>query len=252
MSKASIRRKTLSIRRKTMFIRQKPSTDLSLEKFYQHLGMQLAKLIKPLPISPNNITLSKIPIGTLIFYFLYSQHFISAGFAIILYKTFDKLDGALARVTKKTSLLGAWLDLLIDRIIWCTTLFGIAIAAARINQNAAPYILLALVFFLNGLFQNLTFFNKKQKSNWTAKKTILKSKFNNFKIPIAYELLFSFYYLFDQFTAFALFLEKPLLKTFNINTIFVLLIVYNFFFISACGYVIISQYVTLNKLKNLK
>lgn len=235
-----------------IYIKVKPQTDLIIEKFYQYLGTSLAKLVQFSPITPNEITLLKVPVGFCIFAFLISNLFISAGLAIILWKILDKLDGALARQTKKMSTFGAWLDLLIDRFVWGISLFGIAAASARINQNNLPLILLALVFFLNIIFQNLTFLNTDQKSNWTTKKTALKSKFNALNIPFAYELVFSFYYLFDQFIAAALFIQKPVLKTFNINTIFILLLLYSVFFAVACLYVIISQYFTLKNQKSEK
>jgi len=233
-------------------INVKPQTDLLIEKFYQNLGTYLAKVIRFIPITPNGVTLLKIPVGICIFVFLISNSFISAGLSIILWKTLDKLDGALARLKKKSSVFGAWLDLLIDRFVWGISLFGIAIAAARINENNLPLILLALVFFLNIIFQNLTFLNTDQNSNWTSKKTALKSKFNALNITFAYELVFSFYYLFDQFTAAALFLQKPILKAFNINTIFILLLLYSLFFAVSCLYIIISQYFTLKNQKSEK
>lgn len=230
-------------------IKTKPQTDLFVEKFYQDLGTRLAKVIRLIPITPNGVTLLKIPVGIGIFAFLISGSFINAAFAIILWKILDKLDGALARQTKKISAFGAWLDLLIDRFVWGISLFGVAIAAAKINQNALPIYLLALVFFLNIVFQNLSFLNADQSSNWTLKKTSLKAKFISLHIPFIYEIIFSFYYLFDQFTAAALFIQKPLMATFNINSIFVLIILYNLFFTVACLYVIISQFFILKKSK---
>lgn len=230
-----------------IYIKTKPQTDLRLEKFYQLLGLQLASIVKFLPVSPNSVTLSKIPLGLLIFQLLYSQSFTASALAIILYKILDKLDGALARITKKTSVFGAWLDLLIDRIVWGLILFGVAIASARINQNELPYLLLALAFFLNILFQNLTFLNKKQKLNWSVKKTFIKSKFKLAKFDLAFELIFSFYYLFDQFLALALFLQNPVKLIFNFNLIFIVLIAYNLFFLFATSFVIFSQARTSRK-----
>lgn len=235
-----------------IYIKVKPQTDLLIEKFYQNIGAGLAKLMRFFPVTPNGVTLLKIPVGFCIFAFLISNLFINASLAIILWKILDKLDGALARQTKKMSAFGAWLDLLIDRFVWGISLFGIAIAAAKINQNTFPLILLALVFFLNIIFQNLTFLNTDQNTNWASKKTTLKSIFNALKIPFAYELIFSFYYLFDQFIVAALFMQKPLLNAFNINAIFILLLLYSLFFAVACLYVIISQYLTLKNQKGDK
>lgn len=210
----------------------KPPTDLKLEKIFQKIGLGIARKIRYWPITPNQVTLLKIPIGASFFYCIFIEKFYLAGFTIVLWKIMDKVDGALARITKKTSNFGAWLDMLLDRILWSTMLFALTLRSYQDTKSLTVWIVLSFILFLNLIFQNLFYlnFNFSKKFSLSDQKQKFKK---SLKIHLIYEAIFSFYYLFEEFVAVALILYIPIKNILQINTIAILLYSYAAFFVAA-------------------
>lgn len=97
-------------------------------QFEQHVREAVAQLVRRTiaraPITPNTLTV----IGTLMTIatvpLISRGYFLAAGLALILTSVFDMLDGALARVTQRTSAFGAFLDSALDRYSDALLLFG--------------------------------------------------------------------------------------------------------------------------------
>lgn len=76
-------------------------------------------------ISPNTITLFSLLTGISIFPALYFQQTIIALMLLMISGYLDTLDGALARATQQTSSSGTVFDIMSDRIVECSIVFGL-------------------------------------------------------------------------------------------------------------------------------
>jgi phosphatidylglycerophosphate synthase len=74
-------------------------------------------------------------------------YLIIAGILLYFSKVFDSVDGQLARVTKRTSDKGAWLDNIVDRFKEITIIFAITFALFQQTSNGQVWIygILALI-----------------------------------------------------------------------------------------------------------
>lgn len=86
-------------------------------------------LFLKLRLSANVATITSGTIGTLAGVLIWKGHFLIAGILIIAHQILDIVDGNLARLTKTSSKLGAFLDLQFDRIVRISLLFGILFGA---------------------------------------------------------------------------------------------------------------------------
>lgn len=75
--------------------------------------------------TPNVATILSGICGSLAGYFIYSGNYLVAGTLIVIHQTLDIVDGNLARLTKKSSPLGAKLDLHFDRVVRTSLLLGV-------------------------------------------------------------------------------------------------------------------------------
>lgn len=221
-------------------------TDLFLEKFYRYLGVKVAGTLKTLPISPNQITLTRIFLGAGIFYLLaFSEKFLLVSALIALWKIADKTDGALARITGKGSKFGGWLDTLMDRVFWGVTLLGVTIAVYKDTHNALPWLLLFAIVFGHTLFQNFTFLTTGEHPivNWsTRRKSLQQTVRRRLRTTILYQTVFSIYYLSDQVVMLALLMNSPVKNAVGLDTLLLTLLLFALFFAAASIYVIYNQY----------
>lgn len=222
---------------------QKPQTDLVLESAYQLLGKNIAKLLKNTSITPNQVTLTKIPIGILLILLANSNRLVELALTIILWKVLDKTDGALARIKKRETKFGAWLDMFLDRILWGIMLFSVSLITAKQLNNNYPWLILSAIFFTAFIFNNLTFINLEEITKWKKEKNFFKDKLPGF----FYQSIFSFYYLFDQFTALSLLLYNPIKAFSNLNIIHINLIIYLSFFTLSILFICLRNYQKLIK-----
>jgi len=94
---------------------------MSVDNISRKIGLFFSRI----PINPNTWTILSIIPGVLGFFALvYQQMFL--GFVLFLISGFfDAIDGGVARVTRKVTKLGGYLDGIIDRIIEGLLLFGL-------------------------------------------------------------------------------------------------------------------------------
>ena len=99
------------------------------------LSYLIVKPLHQLKVSPNVITVAGLALGALTWA---KAQFVSAIFLVLLSLIADGIDGSLAIVSKKTSLWGAALDSVVDRVVeffWALTFYRVG----------APVIVLSLI-----------------------------------------------------------------------------------------------------------
>lgn len=113
----------------------------TLEKIEAKTGRFFSKV----PFSPNEYTLSTIVFAFFAFYFLIKTNFLFATALYLLAVFFDFVDGALARIKKKETKRGAYLDTICDRYVEGIILIGfLFLTLPEIIFAAKIWIFLAL------------------------------------------------------------------------------------------------------------
>ena len=92
-----------------------------------HLAEPVARVIAKTRVTPNAITLFGFALNIGIACLLATGHLFLSGFLVLFAGIFDLLDGALARVTGKSTKFGALLDSTIDRYSEAVLLFGLLV-----------------------------------------------------------------------------------------------------------------------------
>ncbi len=95
---------------------------------FRELSIKIGIAFSRLRLSPNQWTLLSIVPALASVYFLAGSQFLYAALLILLSAFMDMIDGSVARVTGKTSKLGAYLDTLMDRYIEFIVVFGLLLA----------------------------------------------------------------------------------------------------------------------------
>jgi CDP-diacylglycerol---glycerol-3-phosphate 3-phosphatidyltransferase len=115
-------------------------------------AQRLAQLLARLPITPNQVTIT----GTL---FTFGAavlaglgHLRGAGVVLAISGTFDILDGALARATKRSYPYGAFLDSTFDRYSECAIYVGMAAYFLDRGGPLMRWVVLACMIALAGSF----------------------------------------------------------------------------------------------------
>ncbi len=90
---------------------------------------KVGKVFGRLPINPNGWTLLSIAAALASFYFLLQENFIPAAFLFAIAAFLDIVDGSVAKINNKASVLGAYLDTISDRYVEFVIIFGLFFAA---------------------------------------------------------------------------------------------------------------------------
>jgi phosphatidylglycerophosphate synthase len=112
-------------------------------------GFPAAKALLPfvsrIPfISPNKVTVGAFflhVLGCLSLFIAYPYHFFVAGIALIIAFICDDLDGQLARYTKRTSVIGEYLDKVLDLLKVYILLLALAYAVYLTSHQILPLLL---------------------------------------------------------------------------------------------------------------
>jgi CDP-diacylglycerol--glycerol-3-phosphate 3-phosphatidyltransferase len=91
----------------------------------QRVGRLPALLLAKAGIGPNAITTTGLAISIVVAWVLATGHFFLGGFLVLLAGAFDMLDGAVARLTGKTTRFGGVLDSTFDRVSEAALLLGL-------------------------------------------------------------------------------------------------------------------------------
>jgi len=106
-----------------------------LSEFRKTAGDYLTRLVVRLlaktPVAPNTITWFGFALTLGAAVLIITEHFIAAGFVVLVAGFFDMLDGALARSTDRVTRFGAVLDSTLDRLSEAVLLLSIMVIYAR-------------------------------------------------------------------------------------------------------------------------
>ncbi|MBO0701804.1 MAG: CDP-alcohol phosphatidyltransferase family protein [Candidatus Dormibacteraeota bacterium] len=97
-----------------------------IQAWVRRNALRVGRLLGHLPVTPNMITVGGTLITLVAAVLTGLQHLLVAAIVLIFAGTFDILDGALARATKRSYPYGAFLDSSMDRIAEAGTYIGIA------------------------------------------------------------------------------------------------------------------------------
>jgi len=92
--------------------------------YFDRLGRKIGILFSKISLSPNQWTGLGLLFILVTFYFIINQEFLIATVLFAFTAFIDMIDGAVARVTKKVTKLGGYLDRVIDRIIEFIIILG--------------------------------------------------------------------------------------------------------------------------------
>jgi phosphatidylglycerophosphate synthase len=121
----------------TLYKRREIFSDLSIK-----IGIAFSRL----KISPNQWTLiSLLPVIAAV-WLLYNSQFVAAAVLFIVSAFLDMVDGSVARVTGRSSILGAYLDTIVDRYVEFLIVLGLLLAALP-GFMVPAYIWIALYLF---------------------------------------------------------------------------------------------------------
>jgi phosphatidylglycerophosphate synthase len=110
----------------------------------------IAKLLAKAGIQPNLLSLLGLLFSIIAAFFIGGGYLKSGALIFTLAGTLDVLDGALARNTKKSSLLGSYLDSVLDRYSDMTALIGVLYFFLKKSYNAEIMLCIGVLcgFFL--------------------------------------------------------------------------------------------------------
>ena len=124
--------------------------DTKLRKNVQPVFDNMAKLLIKLRLSPNKITVIAFVIGIFTAIFIGLKWTLPALIALWFSGLLDVLDGSVARLTGQSSEVGAYMDLILDRMVEAGVILGL--------YHAYPdHTWMYLLFFVAVLFNFTTF-----------------------------------------------------------------------------------------------
>ena len=138
--------------------------EVAFREKMQPVFNQLGKILIFCKLSPNAITVLSFLTGIL------SGLFVSIGqpiLAIIFLWTsglFDVLDGTVARLTKNSQKIGAYIDLISDRVVESAVIFGFAIFAPQHYLAYIIFLIAVMMHFSTFIVAGTLFENKGPKS----------------------------------------------------------------------------------------
>jgi CDP-diacylglycerol---glycerol-3-phosphate 3-phosphatidyltransferase len=120
------------------------------QQWVRRRAQALAGSLAKLPITPNQLTVAGMLVVFASAFLVATGHLLAAGIVLAFGGTFDILDGALARVTKRSYPYGAFLDSTTDRYAEAAVYVGLA--AYYVGQpNPRPAVLGVLLALVGSL-----------------------------------------------------------------------------------------------------
>ena len=92
-------------------------------------SVRVGTAFSKLGLSPNQWTVISLIPALLAVYFLVNQSFVAAALLFLFSAFLDLVDGSVARVTGRETLLGAYLDAIVDRYVEAIVIFGLLFSA---------------------------------------------------------------------------------------------------------------------------
>jgi CDP-diacylglycerol--glycerol-3-phosphate 3-phosphatidyltransferase len=108
-----------------------PSLETSRKSLGSRVALPIVQLLAKASLTPNAVTVIGFVISLGAAALIFTRHFLAAGIVVLVAGVFDLLDGALARLTGRTSRFGAVLDSTLDRVSEAALLLGLVYVFAR-------------------------------------------------------------------------------------------------------------------------
>ena len=124
--------------------------DSNLRKYFQGGFNSLAFIFIKLNLSPNTITITAFILGIICCLLIVSKYLIAALAVLWLSGFMDVMDGTIARIQNKSTIIGMYLDLILDRMVESVVILGFVIAFPE-------YFISYTFFFIFALFNFTTF-----------------------------------------------------------------------------------------------
>jgi len=112
----------------------------------EYITQPPVKLLAKTPVTPNTLTWLGFLITAGAAALIITEHLFAAGFVVLVAGVFDMLDGALARMTNRTTRFGGILDSTLDRVSEALLLLGLLVVFTR-DQKVAESLLVGIVLF---------------------------------------------------------------------------------------------------------
>lgn len=107
-----------------------------------------SKLAVKFGITPNVLTLLALPVSVSSAYLLGLGYFAAGGAILLLSSSFDLLDGAVARATRRVTKFGAFLDSNVDRVAESVVLLGLLVYYLR-NDSVTEMVLGVILVYIS-------------------------------------------------------------------------------------------------------
>jgi len=206
----------------------------------------LARLLAKTPVTPNQVTLSRVPLMVLVLWWFARGDFgslVLASVGLIVFEILDHVDGDLACLKNQKSVKGQWYDDVSDRVLGMVGGFmGLAITVGVYRQTHSPYPWLVFGILSCG-FYLFQYFLHSEIADPALRQEIVQEKDKSRAGKIAH----FFYYWVELLILPAVVLYVPFEKWFHLNSMFLLLIgyavMYNLFWIA----ILVKQYQKLSK-----
>ncbi len=167
------------------------ANDQFYSKWFSHpFSILLVSIVENTKITPNMLTIVSFLftiVGTYTLLTIDGHNGLIITWLVLHFALiFDSADGQLARYKKKSSALGAYLDVFTDHISYRLLIISLTVRLSYTNENAMLIGLIVLALFTLSGFQNITIQNiylKNQKQDTkkeTAEKLFGKSKLKIF------------------------------------------------------------------------
>jgi len=150
----------------------KTNYPVSVDKISKKIGRFFSKL----PVNPNTWTILSIIPGVLGFFALVYQQMLLGFVLFFISGFFDAIDGGVARVTRKVTKLGGYLDGIIDRIIEGLLLIGLLLFGlpdlVLFGYITPAYLWISLQLFFGSVFVSFARAYADHKGIITDKKVL--------------------------------------------------------------------------------
>jgi len=140
----------------------------------KNLTVKVGIIFSKLGLSPNQWTFLTILPAIATAYFIIRENFLLAAAAFILAAFFDLIDGSVARVTGRTTRLGAYFDTMMDRYVEALIIFSLFFL--KLPEIELPYIHLSvpmqawlLLYLFGGLMTTYAKAAAKEKNIFKEK-----------------------------------------------------------------------------------
>lgn len=124
-------------------------------RFFKGTLDRIAQVFARLGVSPNQLTLAGLVLQAVVAVVIALGHLRLGGVLLILFSVFDAFDGALARLTGRTSRFGAFFDATLDRYAEALILLGLLVYYTG-QSGARTEILLVYVAMVGSLLVSYT------------------------------------------------------------------------------------------------